>query len=97
MDARTTGGGGGFWGGGTTAGRGPRGTSEAPRGRGLGVALFFVAVLPGNISQLLTHRTPSAWTPTSPRAVRLLFQPVFVVWALWSTGAWMAWRRRRDR
>jgi len=26
------------------------------------------------------------------RAVRLLFQPLLVVWALWSTGAWKAWR-----
>ena len=31
------------------------------------------------------------------RAVRLLFQPVLVVWALWSTGAWRAWRARRAR
>lgn len=28
------------------------------------------------------------------RAIRLLFQPVLVVWALWSTGAWRAWRGR---
>ncbi|MBD3756812.1 MAG: hypothetical protein IE924_01735 [Microbacterium sp.] len=31
------------------------------------------------------------------RGIRLLFQPVLVVWALWSTGAWRAWRAWRDR
>ena len=31
------------------------------------------------------------------RAIRLLFQPLLVAWALWCTGAWHAWRvRRRD-
>jgi hypothetical protein len=25
---------------------------------------------------------------------RLAFQPLLVVWALWSTGAWRAWRSR---
>ena len=61
------------------------------------VAIFFVAVLPGNISQLLTRTDAFGLDSDLTRAVRLLFQPVFVVWALWSTGAWMAWRRRRDR
>ena len=31
------------------------------------------------------------------RAVRLLFQPVLVLWALWSTGAWRAIRESRKR
>ena len=31
------------------------------------------------------------------RAVRLVFQPVLVVWALWSTSAWSAWRTQRAR
>ena len=29
------------------------------------------------------------------RLVRLLFQPVLVAAALWSTGAWATWRSRR--
>ena len=29
------------------------------------------------------------------RLIRLFFQPVLVVWALWSTGAWAAWRAHR--
>jgi hypothetical protein len=28
------------------------------------------------------------------RAGRLVLQPVLVLWALWSTGAWRAWRNR---
>ncbi len=60
------------------------------------VALFFVAVLPGNISQLLTHTDAFGLDSDLTRAVRLLFQPVFVLWALWSTGAWTSWRRGRD-
>jgi len=28
------------------------------------------------------------------RGLRLIFQPVLVLWALWCTGAWRAWRNR---
>ncbi len=31
----------------------------------------------------------------SKRLARLFFQPLLVVWALWATGAWAAWRDRR--
>ena len=48
-------------------------------------ALFFTAVFPGNISQLAT-KTPAFGLDTdSKRAVRLVFQPLLVAWALWST------------
>ncbi|PPG16446.1 hypothetical protein C5D36_07650 [Rathayibacter sp. AY1C6] len=64
---------------------------------GVVVAAFFVAVFPGNISQLLT-RTPAFGLETdAARAVRLVFQPLLVIWALWSTGAFSAWRARRSR
>ncbi|GEO97512.1 DoxX family protein [Kocuria turfanensis] len=62
------------------------------------VAAFFVAVLPGNVSQYLTRTDAFGLDTDRARAVRLLFQPLLVVWALWSTGAWRAWRRaRRER
>ncbi len=61
------------------------------------VAAFFVAVLPGNISQLVTRTDAFGLDTDAARAVRLLFQPLLVVWALWSTGAWRAWRGRRTR
>ena len=59
------------------------------------VAAFFVAVFPGNISQFLTRSDAFGLNSDAARAVRLLFQPLLVAWALWCTGAWSAWRARR--
>ncbi|MGM0617421.1 MAG: DoxX family protein [Actinomycetota bacterium] len=58
------------------------------------VAAFFVLVLPGNISQAVTGTSAFGLETDAARWGRLAFQPVLVVWALWSTGAWRAWRRR---
>ena len=52
------------------------------------VAAFFVAIFPGNISQYLNHVDAFGLTSDLARALRLLFQPILVLWALWSTGAW---------
>ncbi|UUZ45750.1 hypothetical protein LP422_07210 [Janibacter limosus] len=60
------------------------------------VALLFVAVFPGNIAQLTEHRDAFGLTSDTSRAVRLLFQPVPVVWALWCTDAVGWWRRRHE-
>ena len=60
------------------------------------VALLFVAVFPGNIAQLTEHRDAFGLTSDTSRAVRLLFQPVLVVWALWCTDAVGWWRRRHE-
>ena len=57
------------------------------------VGAFFVAVFPGNVSQLATHTDAFGLDSDRARAIRLLFQPVLVAWALWSTGAW---RRARS-
>jgi uncharacterized membrane protein len=59
------------------------------------VAAFFVAIFPGNISQLTTHTNSFGLDTDAKRAARLVFQPLLVVWSLWSTGAWAACRRRR--
>ena len=59
------------------------------------VAAFFVAIFPGNISQLVTHTDSFGLNTDLARSIRLLFQPVLVIWALWSSGAWQAWRARR--
>jgi uncharacterized membrane protein len=53
-------------------------------------AIFFVLIFPGNISQWANQRSAFGLTSDSARAVRLLFQPVLILWALWSTGAWAA-------
>jgi len=60
-------------------------------------AAFFVAIFPGNISQYLTHTDGFGLDTDTKRGVRLLFQPVLVLWALWSTGAWVDHRRKRDQ
>ncbi len=60
------------------------------------VAVFFVAIFPGNISQYANRIDGFGLDSDRARAIRLLFQPILVAWALWSTGAWQAWRHRRQ-
>ena len=52
------------------------------------IAAFFVAIFPGNISQLVTHTDSFGLNSDRSRGIRLVFQPVLVAWALWCTGAW---------
>jgi len=56
------------------------------------VAAFFVAIFPGNISQYVNGVDAFGLDSDTSRLVRLLFQPVLVMWALLSTGAWGSWR-----
>ena len=56
-------------------------------------AAFFVAIFPGNVAQWRDGTDAFGLDTDGERFARLLFQPVLVVWALWSTGAWRAWRR----
>ena len=51
-------------------------------------AAFFLAVFPGNISQYLTQTDAFGLNTDEARAIRLLFQPLLIVWALWATEAW---------
>lgn len=64
---------------------------------GLVVAAFFVAIFLGNISQYVNRIDAFGLNTDTARAVRLLFQPLLVLWALWSTGAWEAWHNRNLR
>lgn len=59
------------------------------------VAAFFVAIFPGNVSQYLSGTDAFGLDTDQARLARLFFQPVLVVWALWSTGAWAWWRASR--
>ena len=52
------------------------------------VAAFFVAIFWGNISQYINHVDAFGLDSDRARFIRLLFQPLLVLWALWSTGAW---------
>ena len=58
-------------------------------------AAFFIVIFPGNVSQLITGTDAFGLDSDVARTVRLLFQPILVVWALWCTGAWRAWRQGR--
>ena len=55
-------------------------------------AAFFVLIFPGNISQYVNRIDAFGLNTDLSRFIRLFFQPVLVIWALWSTGAWQAWR-----
>ncbi len=61
------------------------------------VAAFFVAIFPGNISQYVNGIDAFGLNTDTARAVRLLFQPLLIFWALWSTGAWQIWRNRHSK
>ena len=54
---------------------------------GIATAAFFIAIFPGNISQFVNHIDAFGLDSDRARAIRLLFQPLLVLWALWSTKA----------
>ena len=60
-------------------------------------AAFFIAIFPGNISQYVNHIDAFGLDTDRARAIRLLFQPLLVIWALWSTGAWQSYRAKKVR
>ncbi len=49
---------------------------------GLAAGAFFVAIFPGNIAQWAEGKDGFGLDTDTKRAVRLLFQPVLVAWAL---------------
>jgi uncharacterized membrane protein len=57
-------------------------------------AIFFVAIFWGNISQFINGTDAFGLDTDMQRFLRLLFQPVLVMWALLSTGAWGSWRKK---
>ncbi len=55
---------------------------------GVVVAGFFIAVFPCNIAQFVEGKDGFGLDTDTARFTRLLFQPLLVLWALWSTGGW---------
>jgi uncharacterized membrane protein len=51
------------------------------------VALFFVAIFPGNLYQAIAGVEGFGLASDRARWLRLAFQPLLVVWALWSTSS----------
>lgn len=65
---------------------------------GWALAIFFILIFPGNISQYLEGRDAfGALNSDRARLIRLFFQPVLIAWALWSSGAWQSWRAKKDK
>ena len=50
------------------------------------VAIFFILIFPGNINQYVNGIDAFGLDTDQKRLIRLFFQPLLVVWALWSTG-----------
>lgn len=57
-------------------------------------AAFFVAIFPGNISQYVNGIDAFGLDSDRARLIRLFFQPLLVIWALWCTGAWKRYRNK---
>lgn len=59
---------------------------------GWALAIFFVLIFPGNIAQYVNGTDAfGALNSDRARLIRLFFQPVLIIWALWSSGAWKAY------
>jgi len=58
------------------------------------LAAFFVVIFPGNVAQYLEGTDAFGLDTDGKRLVRLFFQPVLVLWALFG-GGWLR-RGRRD-
>ena len=71
------------------------GLRERRRQVGWVVAAFFVAIFPGNISQFVTQTDAFGLNSHLARGIRLAFQPLLVVWALWSVDALATLRQGR--
>ena len=70
---------------------------------GVLLALFYVAIFPGNISQYVNGISAFGLDTDQARLIRLFFQPVLIAWALWSTDgvqqikAWCAHSRKQPQ
>jgi len=62
---------------------------------GLAAALFFIAIFPGNINQYVEGIDAFGLDTDQARLMRLFFQPVLVLWALWSTSALSVFKSRK--
>lgn len=54
---------------------------------GIALAIFYVLIFPGNISQYTNEIDAFGLDTDQKRLIRLFFQPVLILWALWTTGA----------
>ena len=53
---------------------------------GIVVAIFFILIFPGNINQYVNKIEAFGLDTDQKRLIRLFFQPLLVIWALWASG-----------
>tara|TARA_B110000003_G_C16358996_1_gene421886 strand:- start:82 stop:510 length:429 start_codon:yes stop_codon:yes gene_type:complete len=53
---------------------------------GISLAIFYILIFPGNINQYVNDINAFGLNTDTRRLLRLFFQPVLVLWALWSSG-----------
>jgi uncharacterized membrane protein len=63
-------------------------TGERRRRVGWALAIFYVVVFPGNVYQAVARTDAFGLDTPLARWARLLFQPILILAALWSSGAW---------
>jgi len=61
---------------------------------GIALAIFYVLIFPGNIAQYLNGTSAFGLDTDQARLIRLFFQPVLIVCALWSTGVFQFLRKK---
>lgn len=62
---------------------------------GIALALFYLLIFPGNIAQYLNGTPAFGLDTDQARLIRLFFQPVLILWALWSTGVFQYLHHRK--
>ena len=62
---------------------------------GVIVAIFFILIFPGNINQYVNGIDAFGLDTDLKRLIRLFFQPLLVMWALWVSG--IIWNQGRDQ
>ena len=65
---------------------------------GLITAIFFILIFPGNINQYVNQIDAFGLDTDQKRLIRLFFQPLLVIWALWASGGvkYLAQFRRKN-
>ncbi|MDF9797625.1 putative membrane protein [Catalinimonas alkaloidigena] len=54
---------------------------------GIALAIFYVLIFPGNIAQYINGTDAFGLDTDRARLLRLFFQLLLILWALWSSGA----------
>ncbi|WP_116769737.1 MULTISPECIES: DoxX family protein [Maribacter] len=64
---------------------------------GWALAIFFILVFPGNIAQYMDSKDAFGLLNSDrARLIRLFFQPILILWALWSTGVFKLYRKKNN-